>query len=94
MTFNLSIFYICYLNTSESKIKLVQLIVKSEDISFISQMLEYAHLLNEGNDWALNIPSEVYDEIKLAIEEADKGIDLGTPHSQTISKYKEKYPSR
>lgn len=81
------------MNASESKIKLVQLIVESEDKAFISQMLEYAHLLNEENDWALNIPSEIYDEINLAIEEADKSIDPGTPHSQIISKYKKKYPN-
>jgi|GEM_PF-1869097 len=82
------------MSTAENKLNLVQMIVESEDKTFISKVLEYARTLKKekATDWAEELPEYVLEELHLAIEEADNGTDVGTPHEEMLKKFRKKYP--
>lgn len=82
------------MSTAENKLNLVQMIVESEDKTFVSKVLEYARTLKKEKttDWAEDLPDYVLEELQLAIEEADNGTDAGTPHEEVLKKIRKKYP--
>jgi hypothetical protein len=83
------------MSTAENKLDLVQLIVESNDKTFISKVLDYARALkkNKNSDWSDELPEHVLNELKLAIEEADKGVDSGVSHNTVIEKHRKRYPN-
>ncbi|MGV3612677.1 MAG: hypothetical protein ACO1N0_17085 [Fluviicola sp.] len=82
------------MSTAENKLSLVQMIVESDDKTFISKVLKYASSLKKEKttDWAEELPAEVFEELRLSIEEADNGTDPGIPHEVMLKKFRKKYP--
>lgn len=81
------------MSTAQTKLSLVQLIIESEDKTFITKILEYAHSLKrQKEDSADHLPTALVKEINLAIEEADSGKDIGIPHSEMVVKLRKRYP--
>ncbi|HLP55671.1 MAG TPA: hypothetical protein VK151_11605 [Fluviicola sp.] len=81
------------MGAAETKLSLVQMIIESEDKTFIAKVLAYARSLKtQKEDWVGNLPDYLVKEIELAIEEADSGKDIGITNTEMIRKYKEKYP--
>lgn len=78
----------------ENKLNLVQLIVESEDKTFISMVLEYARSLKKqsASDSDDEFPEYVLEEVRLAMEEFDNGTDPGIPHEVILAKHRRKYP--
>ncbi len=82
------------MSTAENKLNLVQMIVESNDKTFISKILEYARSLKseKTSDWADELPESVLEELKLSIQEADKGTDQSIPHETMLKKFRKQYP--
>ncbi|AEA42211.1 hypothetical protein [Fluviicola taffensis] len=82
------------MSAAENKLNLVQMIVESEDKTFVSKVLEYARSLKKEKktDWAEELPEHVLEELRLAIEEADNGTDVGIPHEVMLKKFRKQYP--
>jgi uncharacterized FAD-dependent dehydrogenase len=83
------------MSTAENKLNLVQIIVESEDKTFISKVLEYARTLKKQKtgDTEDGIPDYVLEEVRLAMEELDNGRDEGTSHEDMLKQFKKEFPS-
>ena len=79
----------------ENKLNLVQLIVESEDKTFINRLLEYALSLKKEkpSDSVNDYPEYVLEEVRLAMEELDNGTDPGIPHEVMLQRFKKDFPN-
>ncbi len=81
------------MSTAETKLNLVQMIIESEDKTFVTKVLAYARSLKtHKEDWADDLPGALLEELDLAIQEADNGKDVGVPNAEILLKYQKKYP--
>lgn len=82
------------MSTAENKLNLVQMIIESEDKTFISKVLEYARTLKKQkpNNIEDNIPDYVLEEVRLAMEELDNGTDTGASHEEMLAQFKKEFP--
>lgn len=71
------------------------MIIESNDKTFVSKMLEYARSLKiqKTEHVSDDIPEYVLEEVRLAMEELDNGIDEGTPHEEMLAQFKKEFPS-
>lgn len=83
------------MSTVENKLNLVQMIIESDDQTFIKKLLQYARTLKKSNslDDSEIIPEHILDEIQASISELDNGTDKGTSHELILEKFKKEYPS-
>jgi hypothetical protein len=83
------------MSTAENKLNLVQMIVESEDKTFISKVLEYARALKKIKTQHVEeaIPDYVLEEVRLAMEELDSGEDPGTPHEEMMEQFQKEFPN-
>ena len=82
------------MSTAENKLNLLQMIIESEDKSFISKLTTIARSLKKQktDDWADEFPNHVIDELKISIKEADKG-GVGIPNSVMLEEAKRDFPN-
>lgn len=82
------------MGAADNKLNLVQMIVESDDKTFVSKVLEYARSLKKQKttDWAEELPEHVLEELRLAMEEADNGTDVGIPHSIMLEEARKSFP--
>lgn len=89
----IQISYLWDMTTAESKLDLLQMIIESEDQSFIKKLTSVARSLKKqkSGDWADEVPEHVIDELFLSIDEAQKG-DAGISHAQMLAEAKKDFP--
>ncbi|WP_294679960.1 hypothetical protein [uncultured Fluviicola sp.] len=82
------------MSTADNKLHLVQMIIESEDKTFVAKMLEYARSLKiqKSNVLEEDIPDYVVKEVQLAMEELDNGSDPGTPHEEMLEQFRKEFP--
>ena len=82
------------MSAAENKLNLVQMIVESEDRTFIAKVLEYARTLNKQStkDTTDDVPEYVLEEVQLAMKEFDSGSDPGTAHEVMLEKFRKEFP--
>lgn len=82
------------MSTADNKLHLVQLILESEDKTFVAKMLEYARTLKiqKSNILKEDIPDYVLEEVRLAMEELDNGSDPGTLHEEMLNQFRKEFP--
>ncbi len=86
------------MNTAQNKLNLVQMIIESEDSTFVKKMLNFAFPLKSTNkayanyDNDDNIPDYVINEVNESIIELDNGTDKGIGHEEMLKKFRKKYP--
>jgi hypothetical protein len=79
------------MSTAENKLNLVQMIVESNDKTFISKILEYANSLKteKSNDWAEEMPEEVIQKLENSIHQSKTG--QVKSHDQVIESLNKRY---
>ncbi|MFN5982431.1 MAG: hypothetical protein ACK46Y_13390 [Fluviicola sp.] len=79
------------MSTAENKLNLVQMIVESNDKTFISKILEYANSLKteKSIDWADELPEEVIQKLEKSIHQSKTG--QVKSHDQVIENLNKRY---
>ncbi len=82
------------MSTAENKINLLQMIIESNDTSFIDKLSNIARSLKKqkSDDWSDDLPNHVMDELLLSIDEADNG-EIGITHAQMLKEDRKKFPN-
>ena len=82
------------MSTAENKLSLLQIIIESDDKTFINRLTNIANSIKKtkSHDWADDIPAHVLDELELSIKEADSG-DNGISHSNMLDEAKKSFPN-
>jgi hypothetical protein len=82
------------MSTAESKLDLLQMIIESEDKSFIMKLTNIARSLKKEKtvDWADDLPPEVLNELIESIEEAENG-ELGTSNEEMLKAARKDFPN-
>lgn len=81
------------MSTAENKLDLLQMIIESDDQSFITKLTRFARALKRENtsDWSDELPSEVLSELIQSIEDAENG-EIGTSHDDMLSTARKDFP--
>lgn len=79
------------MSTAENKLNLVQMIVESNDKTFISKILEYANSLKteKSIDWADELPEAVIQKLENSINQVKMG--QVKSHDQVIDNLNKRY---
>ena len=81
------------MSAAENKLNLLQMIIESEDNTFIDRLTRIARSLkkSKSHDWADDLPAHVIDELELSIKEVNNG-EEGIPHSKMLEEAKKSFP--
>ena len=82
------------MSAAESKLDLLQMIIESEDQSFITKLTRIARSLSKQKnpDWADDLPPDVLNELIQSIEEAENG-ELGTSNNEMLKAARKDFPN-
>ena len=85
--------YLSVMSAADNKLHLVQMIIESEDKTFVAKLLEYARSLKiQKANIEEDITDYVLKEVQLAMEELDNGSDPGTPHEEMLEQFRKEFP--
>lgn len=82
------------MSTAERKLDLLQMIIESEDQSFITKLSSIARSLKKQKtkDWSDELPESVLNELIQSIDEAEKG-EIGTPNDEMLTEIRRDFPN-